>query len=248
MSKIRRLATATLILVTVGCTAQTGTTASAPVFSKKTFTAPIGQSLTVNTGDSIFVEGSYIPGEIIEIPEAIEMMIPGSMLIPFPIRIEAGQLKLSAIDRSWKYYCAEEGKAAASFPGLGSVIAKGDCVGIRISLDGARKRWVVDNSIHNGGMRTIWDRSFNAADHSTYVPFDSSQPFQIQQIRKITFNGYYGGQLHFTWEEVAQNTRDSRDFTFDFDSQPTIIGIRGNRFEALHADNTQLLYQWIQFQ
>lgn len=209
MSKSCRLTSVPILFIAAGCTAQTGTTTSAPVFSQKSITAPIDQSLTVNTGDSIFVEGSYIPGEIIEIPGPVEMTIPGSMRIPFPIRIEAGQLKLSAIDRSWKYYCAEEGMAAASFPCLGSVIAKGDCVGIRISLDGTRKKWVVDNSIHNSGMETIWDRSFSAADDSQYVPIESSSPFQVQQIRQITFDGYYGGQLHFTWEEIAQNTRNS---------------------------------------
>jgi hypothetical protein len=236
-----------LAIIVAGCVAQPSRTSLvADPYTSKKFNAPVGREIEVNTGEALFVEGSYIEGEAITVSEPVDLMIPGSMMIPFPVHINAGLLELSRIDSSWKYYCAQNGKAAASFPGLGSVIREGDCVGIRTSLDGTQKRWVVDNSNYNR-METIWDKSLNASDASKYTPKPSQKPFKIKNIRRIIFNGYYGGQLHFTWEEIIDTSKESKEFTFDFAEKPTPVGIKGNQFNIISADNTKLVYKWVKF-
>lgn len=229
-----------------GCSAQTPRPANTP-YTAKYFNAPLDTRLSVNTGDSIFVAGSYIDGEVIDVDDAIDLMVPGALRIPFPVHIERGSLELTRIDGTGKYYCAKDGSAAATFPGLGSVIAKGDCVGIRISMDQSERKWVVDNSVHNGS-RTIWEKRMDASDLTRYRPRVTATPFKVQSLRRITFDGYFAGQLHFTWEEIASGSRETKEFTFDFSGSDALIGIKGNRFRALAADNVSLTYSWVAFE
>lgn len=227
-----------------GCAAQP---AGPEPFTTKPFTAPVGTALEVNTGDALYVSGSYIPGERISISKPLDMMVPGSMFIPFPVHIDSGHLELSSITSKWRYFCAEDGRAAASFPGLGSVIRRGDCVGIRISANGKTKQWVVDNSVYNG-MTTIWTKSMSESDTLAYTPKQSPLPFKVDRLNRIVFDGYYGGQLHFTWEETIGTQRESKEFTFDFQKDsPKTVGIKGNLFRVLSADDVMLRYEWIKF-
>lgn len=216
----------------------------APVTFKK-FTAPIGKILSTETGEDLFVEGAYIKGESITISQDMDIMIPGSMMIPFPAHIGAGELQMTRITPDWKYFCGEPESVAASFPGLGSVIADGDCVGIRISAsNSAKKEWVVDNSNYNR-MNTVWSKSLSGEQAATIYPVKSRTPFSVKTLKRITFDGYFGGQLHFTWQEVASGVRDSRDFTFDFSGAPTVVGIKGNIFKVHKANNLSLQYEWV---
>ena len=240
-------ASAVCFLATVTACSTPTQRPTADVYVTKHFSAPLDTRLEVNTGDSVFVAGSYIEGEVIELHEGVDMKVPGSLGIPFPVHIDQGKLELTRIDGVGKYYCAQEGKASASFPGLGSVIANGDCVGIRISTDQTKKVWVVDNSIRNG-MQTIWDKRMSTSDAARYQPETTSKPFKVQSLRRIIFDGYHGGQLHFTWEEITPDRRESKEFTFDFSGNDVLIGIKGNRFRALSADNVRLIYAWDSFE
>ncbi|MBT3193121.1 MAG: hypothetical protein HN341_11255 [Verrucomicrobia bacterium] len=248
MKAMLRPAVAIQVLVLlVGCVAQRGPSLGvADFYETKAFTAPLAQELAVDTGDALFVEGRYIQGEYVEVPDPIDMMVPGSMRIPFPVHIDAGKLRLSRIKSGWKYYSAEEGKMAASFPGLGSVLRKGDEVGIRISAKRLKRQWYVDNSNYNG-MRTIWTKNLDASESGRYSPHASPVPFKIDRLRRIVFDGYYGNQLHFTWEEVSAGHRESREFTFDFSGKPTVVGVKGNEFKVISADNVGLRYEWVRF-
>lgn len=233
----------------VGCTAQGVKPAQEKeLFTYREFSAPLGQPLTVNTGDALFVEGRFIEGEAIMVRQPLDLMIPGSMMIPFPVHIEPGRLTMSRVSGGWKYFCAEEGKAAASFPTLGSVLAQGDCVGIRVSSSNGEKQWVVDNSNYNRGWgKTVWTKRMSHDEAERYQPEWAAAPFQVDSLKRIVFDGYYGGQLHFSWEEYAGNSKDSREFVFDFDGKPTLIGIKGNQLVVNHADNVQLSYEWREF-
>lgn len=213
----------------------------------KRFDAPIGKALEVNTGDSVFVTGSYIDGEEIELADRVDLMMPGSLGIPFPVHMAPGKLQLTRIDAEGRYYCATDGQATATFPGLGSVIAQGDCVGIRISRAQGTTEWVVDNSIRNQ-TTTIWTKRVPAAEVARYQPRPTAKPFKVRVLRRITFDGYHGGQLHFTWDEMTQNSRESKEFTFDFNGGEVPVGIKGNRFRVLHADNIKLTYAWESFE
>lgn len=233
-------------VLVAGCSAQGGAVKEDLTIAH-TFNAPIGVSLTVETGEMLFVEGRYVEGEKIAVVQPVEKMIPGSMKIPFPIRIYPGELTLTSITANWKYYCGDYDKVAASFPGLGVVIAQGDCVGIRISRDGQEKQWVVDNSIHNR-QTTIWTKGLKKPEYLSYEPVTSAEPFSASTMQRLIFDGYYGDQLHFTWEEKSAREVLQKEFVFDFDGSPTIVGIKGNNFTVKDADNVRLVYEWIKFE
>lgn len=232
-------------ILVAGCSAQGGAI-NEDLTKVHTFNAPTGVPLTVETGESLFVEGRYVEGEKISVTQTVETMIPGSMKIPFPIRIDPGELTLSKITSNWKYYCGDYDKVAASFPGLGVVIAQGDCVGIRISRDGQEKQWAVDNSIHNR-KTTIWAKGLKESEYSTYEPVTASEPFSVSTMQRLIFDGYYGDQLHFTWEERRASEVAQKEFVFDFDGDPTVVGIKGNNFKVTDVDNVRLVYEWIKF-
>ena len=173
-------------------------------------------------------------------------MIPGAMFIPFPVKIDKGELRLNKFSANWSYFCAENGRASASFPGLGSVISEGDCVGIRVANKSEKKEWVVDNSNYNG-MQTIWSKSMSDDDTSKYVIKVRSEPFKIKNYRAITFDGFNGGQLHFTLTDIKGQNKDAKEFTFDFKGEPTIISIKGNIFKVMDANNVSVSYEWVKF-
>lgn len=77
----------------VGCSAQR--TKPKEDITYKKFSAPLNVDLSVQTGDPLFLEGKYILGEEIIVPESINLMIPGSMFIPFPVTINQGKLELT---------------------------------------------------------------------------------------------------------------------------------------------------------
>ncbi|WNF45169.1 hypothetical protein RHP75_12300 [Pseudomonas sp. SG20056] len=238
----RPIATLWIALTLTGCAATHPK--QAPV-SFQSFTAPIGKPLSTGTGEDLFVEGAFIQGEKIAIEQDTDLMIPGSMMIPFPAHIGAGELSLTHITPDWKYFCGEPESVSASFPGLGSVIADGDCVGVRVSTtNSSKKEWVVDNSNHNG-MSTIWTKSLSSEQSSAIYPVKSKTPFSVKNLKRIAFDGYFSGQLHFTWQEVSPGMSDSREFTFDFDGSPTVVGIKGNIFKVHKADNLSLQYEWV---
>ena len=209
------------------------------------FTAPLGVEHTVETGGSIFVEGEFIDGETITIPESLDLMIPGAMFIPFPVHVAKGTLEMKRISGGDKYYCGDLSQSTASFPGLGTVVAPGDCIGIRISTDGSMS-WIVDNSNYNRRYGTVWTRGIPAEDVAKYKPKKSSVPFDARSLVKLTFDGYYGGQLHFSWTEFEGREKSTQKFIFDFGG-PTMVGIKGKNFQAIKADNLGFTYKWVKF-
>ena len=230
-----------IALVLIGCVATPPV--HVPLTTQK-FTAPLNVELQANTGDSIYVEGEFVDGEVIMVSEPVDLMIPGSMLIPFPVHIAEGPLVMKRINKGWKYYCSDLTKSTATFPGLGTVVTSGDCIGVRISFDG-RMQWVVDNSIHNRMSETIWTRGMAPEDAKKYPPKKTGIPFDSRSLLKLTFDGYYGGQLHFTWTESEGRERSTQKFVFDFKG-PTLLGIKGKKFQAIKADNVGFTYKWVE--
>lgn len=93
---------ATVLLVMTMISGCASDAAYKDVFTIKTFSAPLRQKLQVPTGDALFVDGAIIEGEVINIASPVEKMIPGSMFIPFPIRIESGLLEMTTVTSRWK--------------------------------------------------------------------------------------------------------------------------------------------------
>ncbi|PAU81127.1 hypothetical protein CK501_06085 [Halovibrio salipaludis] len=238
------IAALVVLLMFAGCTAQpTGGTPEAPKLTVKEFNAPLNEKLEASTGDSILMEGRYIPDEYIDVPQPVDVMIPGAMMIPFPVHVAQGRLELESIKDGWKYYCGDLSDSAASFPGLGSVVSSGDCIGIRIPVGGDSPQWVVDNSNYNG-FETIYSRDMDSEEARKYQPKKRSTPFSVQQLTRITFDGYYDGQLHFTLEKQGDE-RETREFVFDFDNEPTPVGFQGKNLEVLEANNLGITYRWV---
>ncbi|MCE9684472.1 hypothetical protein [Halomonas alkalisoli] len=238
---VRTLVVTLALLTLAGCTAKPPA-AEAPTISVKEFNAPLNEEMRAGTGDSIFMEGRYIEGEYIDVPQAVDIMIPGSMMIPFPVHVAQGRLELTSIRKGWKYYCGDLSSSSASFPGLGSVVRAGDCIGIRTPVGGGSPEWVVDNSNHNG-FETIWSRRVSSGETHRYRPQVSQTPFSVQQLTRVTFDGYYGGQLHFTLEKQGDQ-RETREFVFDFDGEPTVVGFQGKHLEVVGASNLGITYRW----
>lgn len=238
---MRNLSIGICSLLISGCVATSSS--YKPAFEQIIFTPSTKLVFEVNTGNNLFVEGSYIPGEVITISVPKDMMIPGALLIPFPVHIK-GSLKLAKITSDWKYYCGDMDKVAASFPGLGSVIRSGDCVGMRIAADN-RKQWIVDNSNYNRGMKTIWSLDVDDAESAKLIPKKIDEPFSIERLKKLTFDGYYGKQIHFTWTETEGKNKNSQKFTFDYPGHPIKIGIKGHQLEVLAIDNIKMTYKWL---
>lgn len=238
------LATSCALATLIGCASQP---LAVDAFSTRRFEAPLNTRLSVNTGDAFYVSGTYIEGERIHLESPQKMMIPGSMFIPFPVEIQSGFLELGGIKGRHKYFCAQEGRASASFPGLGSVIRAGDCVGIRVGLDDGKPEWVVDNSVYNRGMDTIWTKAMSEAEAAKYQSEKSPVPFKVRDLKRLVFDGFHGDQLHFTWEEMDGKTTQSRQFKFDFKGLPKVLGIKGNQFKVFAADDVKLDYEWVKF-
>lgn len=216
------------------------------LFKSKELQAPLQKTLTAETGEALLVKGSYIEGEYITVEQEINKMIPGSMMIPFPIRIESGKLRMEKITNEHKYFCAHHAKSAASFPGLGSVVAEGDCIGIRQSIDDGELEWVVDNSNYNRSSgQTIWTRNMSGPEQAKYMPKKDPMPFNIRNLKRIVFDGYYDGQLHFTFETISENNKKEKEFIFDYSSSDDLkISIKGYRLSVLDVDSIQLTYEW----
>jgi hypothetical protein len=216
------------------------------LFEKKEFHAPTGTPLTAQTGDAIFVEGTYIDGEALTLSRDVQITLPGTLRVPFPVSIHGGELRMGSVLGGWKYFCAKEGEATASFPGVGSVITHGDCVGVRQSVVNSQLQWVVDNSNYNRST-TIWSRSISAEDTKLLTHTEIGQPFSVRQLTRIVFDGYHGGQFHFSYEAwKAPATKDSKEFVFDRDpSGKTEVGIHGKVFRVTDANNVQMTYEWV---
>lgn len=246
---IKPILLASLALAISGCAAQVAAPESDHhVLVYKKFNAPLNTNLTVETGEHLFVEGSYIEGENIKISSPTNMSIPGFLSVNFPVSFQPGDLKLARVTTGWKYYCADPANVAASYNGH-SVMAAGDCAGIRTPATGGAWQWFVDNSQHNHATytQTIWSKDMERSEQQRFTVEKSNTPFKATGLKRITFNGYYGGQLHFSWTEVSGDKTDAKEFVFDFKGPSTTVGIKGNLFEVHSADNVRLVYSWISF-
>lgn len=207
----------------------------------ETYVTPVETEQSVTTGENVLVEGSYSLRDVVALTTEVRSTIPGSMMIPFSFRIGPGDLTFRNAAGGWEYYCASAASSGASFPGLGSVVAEGDCVGVRRRVSDHRLEWVVDNSNHNG-MSTIWSRSVRSNELQYLIARRAQTVSDVALRRLARFDGYYSGLLHFTYEEG----NDRRELVFDYSgSGEKLIGMMGRRMLVLGADSVGLRYRWI---
>lgn len=206
------------------------------------FATPSGKTLSVTTGESVFVEGNYALRDTFVLTAEINSTMPGSMMIPFSFRIEPGDLVFRGASREWEYFCAPNDRSAASFPGLGSVVSNGDCVGLRRRLSDNRLEWTVDNSIHNG-MTTIWSRRVRDNEMALLREEERQVITDVAVRRAVYFDGFYSGLLNFTFVDGGQR----REMKFDYGGEgEKLIGMVGKRMLVLGADSVELRYRWVE--
>jgi len=114
-------------------------------------------------------------------------------------------------------------------------------IGLRRRNDDGRLQWVVDNSVRNG-MRTVWSRSVRPEElgQISFSKMKRVADAQVEQV--VTFDGYYGGLLNFTFTEGARH----RDMKFDYDGKSEkMIGMLGKKMLVLNADSVELRYKWV---
>lgn len=206
------------------------------------FATPTETTLSVTTGEDVFVEGDYALRDAFVLSSRISSTMPGSMMIPFSFSIEPGDLTFRGASRDWEYFCAANDRSAASFPGLGSVVSAGDCVGVRRRLSDGRLEWTVDNSNHNG-MTAIWSRRVRDNEMALLRQEERQVVTDVAVRRAVYFDGFYSGLLNFTFVDGEQR----REMKFDYDGEgEKLIGMLGKRMLVLGADSVELRYRWVE--
>lgn len=226
---------------TVACLVLVQALPTAAQPQRHAYETPADVELAVTTGEVVFVAGSYALSDAVALGEDISSTMPGSMRIPFGFSIKAGTYLQSRSDAVWTWFCAPLDSSSASFPGLGSVVSDGDCIGVRRRNADGHLEWVVDNSVHNG-MRAIWSRSVRDQE-ARQISFSKTRQLAGADVDKVvTFDGYYGGLLNFTYAEGASR----REMKFDYDGKSEkMIGMLGKRMLVMSADSVELRYRWI---
>jgi hypothetical protein len=238
---IRRMSTLRTLAVTFAAILL----AAAPAVAQQseTFATPTQTVLSATTGEAIFVEGEHVFRNVMVLKSEIRSTMPGSMMIPFSFTISPGDLVFRNSGREWEYFCADASKSTASFPGLGSVVEAGDCVGVRRRLSDGRLEWVVDNSRYNG-FATVWSRRVRTNESAALAAVEQRQVMtDISVHRAVYFDGFYSGLLNFTFHDGDQR----REMKFDYDgTSEKMIGMLGKRLVVLRADSVELRYRWVE--
>ena len=210
------------------------------------FSAPLGEVLSVNIGDHIFVEGEVARVPVLVMSNGIQSTMPGSYGVPFSFSVNQTDLYLRFERGANQYFCASNSERSASFPGLGSVVSPNDCIGVRRSKSTGQLDWVVDNSIHNG-MNTVWSRKVKPGDDVSFDERTMTVNDSRADMDVIYFQGFHSGLLHFEYHEFDDGDSRVQDFKFDFPPKEgdSVYGVRGKVFEVVDVDNTQLKYSWI---
>lgn len=219
-----------------------------PVFGieYERFSAPLGEVLSVNIGEHIFVEGEVARVPVLIMSSGIQSKMPGAYGIPFSFSIDQTELYLRFERGADEYFCAPESARSASFPGLGSVVAPEDCIGIRRNKSTGDLDWVVDNSIHNG-TNTVWSRTVKPKDSVSFEDRTMTIKDRRADMEVIYFQGFYSGLLHFEYHEFDDGESRIQDFKFDYPPKEgdSVYGVRGKVFEVVDVDNTHLNYRWV---
>lgn len=210
------------------------------------FEADIGSKMTVNIGDSFFVEGAMADRAAFDLKQPINSMMPGAMAVPFSFSIAPSKLIAKYSRGDELFYCAPMESVSASFPGLGSVIREGDCVGVREERGSGDLDWIVDNSHYNNQI-TVWSRSVSKDERRLLKKITVPVADKNATLTKISFDGYYSELLHFTFRKLENGDVIEREYIFDYPPKQgkAVYGIKGKLFKVIDVNNTSMTYEWV---
>jgi hypothetical protein len=209
------------------------------------WSAPLNEVLSAEVGTALFVDGQISVRTIpaLRMSGSISSTMPGAYKVPFAFEIEKTELIAQYQRGDDEFFCANPSKSSASFPGLGIVVAEGDCIGVMRSIETGALRWAVDNSNYNNGMTTVWSRSVKEGDGIAFTEFELPANEQVT-AQRFVFDGAYSGLLHFTLRGGARN---GTEFKFDYPSKngDKTYGALGYIFEVIEVTNTSIRYKWL---
>lgn len=218
-----------IILATVLAMAPAVSALGAPQ-SGRLVSSTVGSITAVTPGEAFYVEVGVVPVMALRLSRPFKSSMKGSMGFPFAFSIDSVVLVSAgrSADGRWTYFTPRDNAFTASHGLLGSVIAPGDTVGLRVSKSGERE-WFVDNSIHNG-FTTIWTRRVKDTD-----PTVTSEVGGIESdgnpAERLLFLGTDGDKVRVREETISTHGLQRDDFVFPMDATGRGAGaIKGAEF------------------
>lgn len=211
--------------------AMLGWSSSVEAQEAKITRSPIGAEVEVTAGQEFYAEkvGQLVPAYKLERP--FKSSMAGAMRLPFSFSIDSVLLiSVKNTEGGWEYFVPADRRFTASHGLLGSVLADGDTVGLRVHANG-KQEWFVDNSGHNGFM-TIWTRGLKKKDPViTKIMTDAINASEANMDR-LVYLGVSNGFVKIRHEQIRPNGAMTRDeFTFPVDGNGEGIGaVRGAEF------------------
>lgn len=211
--------------------AMLGCSSGAGAQEAKITRSPIGTVVEVTAGQEFYAEqvGQQVPAYKLDRP--FKSSMAGAMRLPFSFSIDSQLLvSVKSTQGGWEYFVPSDRKFTASHGLLGSVLADGDTVGLRVHANG-KQEWFVDNSGHNG-FTTIWTRNVKKKDPAISKTMTDAVDASGSNMDRLVYLGVSNGVVKIRHEQIRPSGATTRDeFTFPVDEHGEGIGaVRGAEF------------------
>lgn len=192
---------------------------------------PVGTPVEVSPGQEFYAETKLEQVPAYRLSEPFKSSMGGAMGLPFGFAIDETVLVRTRVSSSgWEYFVPQNGKFRAYHGLLGSVIADGDTVGLRVHETG-KMEWFVDNPNKNG-MPTIWSRKLKKKDPELTRFLTASTEPKDARIERLIYLGFAGeGMVRIRHEVVTPSDIVRDEFTFPVDANGNGVGaVKGAEF------------------
>ena len=185
---------------------------------------PVGTSVEVSPGQEFYAETKLEKVPAYRLSEPFKSSMGGAMGLPFGFAIDETVLVRTRVStQGWEYFVPENGQFRAFHGLLGSVIAEGDTVGLRVHETG-KMEWFVDNSIKNG-MTTIWSRKVKKKDPELTRFLTESTELKDARVERLIYLGFADqGMVRIRHEIVMPGNTVRDEFTFPVDANGLGVG------------------------
>lgn len=195
--------------------------------------SPIGTPVEVTAGQEFYAETllEEVPAYRLEKP--FKSSMGGAMGLPFGFAIDSTLLVSFRKTENWEYFIPADGKFRAYHGLLGSVIAEGDTVGLRVNKSG-KMEWFVDNSNKNG-YTTIWSRKVKEKDPLVEPTTTHIQRPTGESIERLVYLGFAGERLvRIRHERITAHEVLRDEFNFPVSENGIGMGaVRGAEFSII---------------
>ena len=212
--------------------------------------ASLDKVFSVPAGERMFVRGSLFESDALAMDNDVELIISGSVAIPFKFTIKKCNLLLTYQTKSDLYFCAPRENIEPSNPRLGLVPGPTDHVGIRKCKYSGELEWFVDDTVarNSKGIDGTWIWTQPVPRKEVGL-----KPCRVSFFDKtgewvaLYYAGFFDSKVHFELEDSTDLSGRRREFQFNVDpsGKETKAAIKGFQFEIIAVDNLALKYRWI---